>query len=245
MKKLTFLFIISCCLLSCSNINRKPYFEYGNKEQNEFVRKLYVNSCAINETYNEIKKADIQQQFDQNVLSYMDSVKVLTNWIGWITDIELTDRYYEGSKFKELSFKINIKISEFVHLTLYHSEFIYADSLKNNYMYNKVKELDGYSNVFFDGIIKKKGNTIDYKYEEASTSPNYKFYVTDISQEKLNSELPPNLKKAINLSCEYINNLDNEELKQQLDSQVNTLPAEQKDYYSRVSFYYLSNWLEQ
>lgn len=77
------------------------------------------------------------------------------------------------------------------------SQQSFSDSLNDDYIYNKVKNISDYSKVYFDGFIRTKNNNQIYGSKQNIAYPDYYFWIIDIGTTKRNDILPVNLKDAV------------------------------------------------
>jgi hypothetical protein len=184
-------------LYGCDGLNKnKPIFE--NKQQEDFSSFLKTNE-EQNYYSNDIQKKEFYNKFDKELSSYLDSIKIFTNWKANIKDIKT--REIRG--YTEISFELYYKPGEYQEISFFCSYLVKSDSLKNDYLYNAVRNISDYSTVYFDGFIKKdKNNNVIYDYGSEDIKiayPNYKFNVVEISNTKNIDSLSQPLKKAIDI----------------------------------------------
>lgn len=139
---------------------------------------------------NDIQKEELYAEREKALQHYVDSVAILTNLQGKISDISLSDS--ESGKSKILTYEISVKPEEYFELTFECANIISIDSLKNDYLYNKIKAISNYSTVYFDGIISIDAKTNlprseAYGIDLAFSYPKYKFHVVDLSTIQLDT----------------------------------------------------------
>lgn len=182
-------------IYGCDNHNKNTSI-FENRQQEDFNNFLKTKD-EQNFSSNDIQKKEFYDKFDKDLSSYLDSVKLFTNWNANIKDIKTRER----NGYTEISFELYYKPEENREISFYCSYLVNSDSLKNDYLYNAVKNISDYSTVYFDGFIKRdKNNNVIYDYgsEDLKISyPNYKFNVVEISNSKKIDSLSQPVKKAI------------------------------------------------
>jgi hypothetical protein len=198
MKHFSIFYILFFILLSCENSKTK------NEENDTIYQKpnsqLLFDSLLLrisNDRYkqeNAIQKKEYREQFDKELIKYLDSIGVFVNWSGEIKDIEIS----ELNGYTILSTEIFYSLEGQRIVTFHPDVLIKTDEIKTDSLYAKLKYIPKGSKVFFDGYISRNFNK-EIQYENDNKvmrdiSPNYDFNLLDISSNRRNDELSPKLK---------------------------------------------------
>lgn len=200
----TFIYLILVLLCSC---NTSPKHDVNSKRtmQDDLISffKEYIE-----EEYkmkNDIQKKELYSKRESALYSYIDSVVIFKSLEGVIKDIKLSD--VSSNSFHVLTYTLEIAPERFFKLTLKCENIVHKDSLGNDYIYNKIKELPDNSIVFFDGVIsvdpKKELPRLPTTYFNDNISfsyPKYEFHLIDISKSQLCDTINENLKTSLLLA---------------------------------------------
>ncbi len=196
-EKLLIIISFTIFIFGCE-VPKRNMFEFENKQQSDFDSFLKNKNDQRFSYSNKIQKKEFFNEFGKELSTYMDSVKLFINWKANIQDIKTR----EWNEFTEISFKLNYEPEEHREISFYCSYLVKTDSLTNDYLYNKVKNISDYSTVYFDGFIRRdKNNNIVYESvsEDLKISyPNYKMNILSISSIKKSDTLSLGLRNAIN-----------------------------------------------
>lgn len=210
MRNFILLLIFVFCTISCEvSTNRQGVF--ANKSQNDFERILIKYSKV--QYGNEIQKSEAIHQLDSAIYQYIDSVKYFVNWKSRIKDIKLTDRSIEGKQYKELTFELYYSPYKTREVQFNCTSLIDIDSLDTDLLYNNVKNISNYSEVYFDGAI-KKNNSREHDYplvirslssSSALSYPKFRFAIFNITQQKRSDTISEPLRQLIDHDIEFLN----------------------------------------
>ena len=165
-----------------------------NQNQTQSTRELVSFFKAYkNRQYNvgnDIQKEELYAEREKKLLHYVDSLSILTNLQGKISDISLEDS--ESGKSKILTYEISIEPEEYFELTLECANIISIDSLNSDFLYNKIKAISDHSTVYFDGVFSIDAETnlprsVAYGMDLAFSYPKYKFHVVNLSTVQLDT----------------------------------------------------------
>jgi hypothetical protein len=256
MKKHILVLVATMLLVGCS-----PYVpKFENKQQQQFNDFLKRNVNISNNLENNIQKSEFYKQYEIDLFNYIDSTKLFINWRGMIKDIQTEKTgnltavefkiYYEPEENREISFQC-------IHL-------VETESLKNDYIYNQVKNMRNNSIIYFDGLIRTK-NTNEIYYEGGTyfehlniSNPDYYFWIVDIGTTKRNDTLSKNLQNAVNycykitepLKLQFLNKIskkesDNitEKLMPEFKNLESKLTESEKDYIHRLNTCLVNNFM--
>lgn len=211
MQKFFLLLFTFFCIISCEvSTNKQGVFT--NKSQNDFERILVkYNKVRYG---NDIQKSEAICQLDSAIFHYIDSVKYFVNWKSKIQDLSVKDRVIEGKQYKELTFQLYYTPEKYREVRFDCASLIDVDSLEVNLLYNKVKNISNYSEVYFDGII-QKNNLGDYdkrlvKYSRSASDlvlsyPVFKFTIFNVTQQQRSDTISESLKQLVDLDIEFFN----------------------------------------
>lgn len=160
---------------------------------------------------NDILKQEMYNKREKDLMDYIDSIAILTNIEGKISDIKLEEG---GSTdgYKILRYNIKISPEKYFEITFKCVNSINNDSLDTDYIYNRIKQFSNYSTVYFDGIIsvnaeKNLPRSIDYGLNLAFSYPKYRFHIIDIATSQLNDTIDSSLKASLQTGRKAINYL--------------------------------------
>lgn len=245
--------------LFMANCNPQTSKKQSKTQQQSFNEFLNIKKELEYRQGNDIQKKEFFKQFETDLFKYLDSVKVFTNWKGQIKDIKTK----EFDKSTLLEFEIFYEPEKYREITFHCSYLVNNDSLNNNYLFNKVKNLSNYSTVYVDGFIKRKlDNTVSYYmenlFEEHISYPHYKFNVIEISKESKADTLSQILQNAIVVDFEVMDlfkenfkkKITQEERNKKLDSlkfdSVQSVLSEHEKIYSqRIRQFLLNDFMNE
>jgi hypothetical protein len=203
MKKLLMLFAANV-LLFTSCIDNTNYAKIENEQQLAFDKFLKSNKELEFNQANEIQKKEFFKKYEHDLYCYVDSMKLLKNWKGVISKI---DTEPTGNASTLITFTITYQPEKFREVTFNCMHIAPTDSLKYDVIYNEVKDISDYSQVYFDGIIRvKNDSTISYDMRRPGDDlnisyPKYDFFIVDVRKENNPSFHTKALIKAID--CSY------------------------------------------
>ncbi len=178
-----------------------------NKQQQYFNDFLTKKALSYYNQGNDIQKKDFYNKFEIELFNFIDSVRLFINWKGEINDIKTE----ESGESTILSFKISSQPEKYIKATLYSTHLVNTDSLKQDYIYNKVKNIPNSSTVYFDGFIRTNNkDEIDYYMDWENNIdliiayPNYRFWITDIGTTNRNDSLSVGLQAANDFNYKMI-----------------------------------------
>lgn len=245
------LFLVSCDIQT-GKINEKTQQQKFNEFLNSKKEMEYRQG-------NDIQKKEFKKQFEKDLVTYLDSVKMFLNWKGKIKDIKTKE--YGNSTL--LEFEIYYEPQEYREITFECSHIIKTADLDSDYLYNEVKSLSNYSTIYVDGFIKRKmDNSVSYYmeslFDQHISYPHYKFNVVKINKELKTDTLSNNLQRAISIDFEVMDLFKQEFQKKinkkerdekvkslQFDSIQSTLTENEKQYSQRIRQYLLNDFMNE
>lgn len=256
MRKTLLLSAILIGVFSCKNSLERPKFE--NPTQVKFDNFLKQKESAQYDASNDIQKNEFLEKYDAELSALTDSIKIFVNWQGQIEDIK-TNEY---GKSTEVSCKIKYKPEEYREITFYCSYVLETSNLKTDSLFNRLKRIGDFSNVYFDGfIVKNIGNKLVYEGYDITlklTYPNFKFNLLNVSEKKRENNLSKSLTNAVNTNFKVF-----ELLKQKVNKTItekewktktkdlelekieSALKPEEKEYSKLIKKYLASDFLNQ
>jgi hypothetical protein len=203
MKKFVSIGIIFSVLMvlcpSCENTNNKSSM-FSNSEQAAFDKFLSEKNSRRYSQKNDIQEKEYLDQFEQDLFNYVDSVGLFVNWKGRIKDISTSNT---GKHSTSIDFRVYYEPEQYRKVEFRCLYVVDNDSLKNDHIYNVVKNISNYSTVYFDGFIRTTNkNTVKYNYHSPGDDlnipyPTYDFFIIDIGEVNRGDTLSPNLQSAI------------------------------------------------
>ena len=227
MKKI-YIFLLTLLLVACVEQNTK----FSNPVQQRFDDLLAKNKFDISRAANDIKKEEIQNNFETVLTEFLDSVILFVGFKGTISNIQLRD---ERSN-KSLSFKITYKPEENREITFYCSRLFESGKLENFELYNSIKELSNHSTVYLDGVIRRNSdNSIIYDIYSLYDSmmkhlyPKYRFFPLAVTSKDNGHKLPENLMQLIRIDSEVISIAGKETDKEVSSGSFSKIVEQKKD----------------
>lgn len=153
---------------------------------------------------NVIQKREFEIEFCNQFEDVVDSIGVFSNWTGILKNL-LTADLASGS-MTEISFDIEVELSDNQKLTLNSKEIYFSDSLMTNLIYRQLKNLQDNSVVYFDGFIEKdrehKSKFSNYGFADLISQPALNFSIVSISKNPILTE-STTFKKRFELESKF------------------------------------------
>lgn len=196
-------------LLGWYFIKDKKDFEIGsqvqirNLQESSFVNYINKQCEEFGNQINEIQKQEFLTNYQKQTTQFSDSIGLFKNWKGVLERLKTFD--WSSDKITELTFEINIKLTEDKDMTFSVRKLIKNSALDSSLLYQQLKNLREGSTIYFDGFIAKdKENKIEYtgyNFDDESKicNPEIKFYVVSVSNTKLDFNNSPNFNKVTNI----------------------------------------------
>jgi len=254
--KIYLLTVLLLFLLSCNTQQNRVSEKTQQQEFNDFLNSKKEMEYRQG---NDIQEKEFKKQFEKDLSTYLDSVKLFVNWKGQIKDIKTTE--YGQSTL--LEFEILYNPEKYREITFECSHIIKTVELDSDYLYNKVKNLSNYSTIYVDGFIKRKmDNSVSYYmeglFDQHISYPHYKFNVVKINEDLKADTLSDNLQRAISIDFEImdlfkqefqkkINQKERDEKAKslQFDSIQSVLTEDEKQYSQRIRQYLLNDFMNE
>jgi len=223
MKRIETLFAVIIITLFVGCVPQKKHSNFENKQQQNFYNFLAIKREMSHGQLNDIQKKEFLNQFEEELVNYLDSIKLFVNWKGTIKDIKTK----ETGNSTAIEFEIYYKPEEYREISFFCTHIVENDSLKNDYIYNQVKNISDYSTVYFDGFIRTDNkNKVSYDWRSSGDElnipyPKYKFWILDIGTIKRNDSLSVNLQKAVDFGYKMI-----QPMKLQYQNQISKTEAD-------------------
>ena len=177
--KMYLLSVLVLFFMSCDTQSNGVNIKTQQEEFNDF---LNSNKAMEYRQGNDIQRKEFFKQFEEDLSNYLDSVKLFINWKGQIKDIKTKE--YGNSTL--LEFEIFYSPEQYREITFKCSHIVKTVDLESDYLFNEVKNISNYSNIYVDGFIKRKmDNSVSYYMESLFNNslsyPRYKFNVVNLS----------------------------------------------------------------
>jgi len=201
---------------------------FSNPQQQQFddmLARFKDGYTKYKYSENKIRKLEFLDSVRLATFQYVDSVKLFVNWEGRISDIDSK----EYGNTTALEFDIFYKPEKNRGVTFQCKYILPNDSLQIDELYQKVKALNGYETVYFDGFIRTLAdNTV--KYSSGSTIsddsflsfPKFEFFVVDISTTPQDNVLSDQMQNAVDLTFDVIEPLKANFRKEISDKETHT-----------------------
>ena len=200
MKKTALVLSVVAMIASCvPGTNSRVGFE--NDQQFAFDSIHNDLALTIENASNDIKKNEAYDAYKESVANFMDSALVFHNWKGRISNIKSQEA---GNNSTDLSFEIEFTSPKYnktfgTGKREYKFEVDYIvnnDSLSSDSVYQRIRNMSNYKDVYFAGIIRSKADGTPYISRHVSDydsfdkeyqvgNPQYYFFVVDISPKPL------------------------------------------------------------
>ena len=231
MKKLCSIVLVVLALSSCVGTPNNTDQKFANVQQDNFEIILAKNRESYYRLGNDILRKEFSDSVKVAMGEYMDSVKLFVNWVARIHHVDITElrqsillsfdleygpREYIPNAFRnvpannsEVTFRVDYGVSK--------------DSADSDQIYQKLKTIDEYSTVYFDGFIRMKSNGeahyVDSDYDTfIHRTPKFKFFIVDINKVSKGDTLSRNLANAVGVSYEIMKQVERSTiLKKELD----------------------------
>lgn len=176
-----------------------------NEQQKGFITFLESQVNMYQQLGNEILKKEYITAHKREIYNYMDSLKVLVNWFGFINDINTKESGESTAIEFTLSFPLDSSRESWSKkdCILFHcSHIVKTDSLRYDAIYNIAKYIPEGFSVYFDGVIRTKNNGEIYYHDNylstthSLPSPHYDFWILNLKDESI--PISSNLQNAIN-----------------------------------------------
>ena len=194
---------------------------------------------------NEIQKKEFVEKYEKDFFHLLDSMKLLTDWNGWIKDISQK----EVGNTINLNFRIDIPIErEHGELTLFCQHLFDKSKKDSDKIYQQVYAMSNGQYVTFDGFARTmKDESLDWRTINSLkiSYPEIGFWVTDIVSGGAKDTISADLKKACMLVFDSVKlieqsdskqiskseyNKQSDKLKKESDAVRELLTEEEKDY---------------
>lgn len=188
---------------SCISTNQT---HKGSDDQARFSEYLQACEQAESKCLNDIQRDEYMEKFEHALAIYVDSVVVFNNWKCKITNISRTNS--EEYKIIDLTFRLEVEPRQYQRIAFDVSYIMPIDSIETDSIYQVIRNLNEYSDVYVDGFIPtKKDHTVKYSGYISDNfahlnMPEYRFKITSIS--KTSKPMSAELKCALSLLSEQL-----------------------------------------
>lgn len=179
--------------------------KFANPTQQSFDNLLVKYTDGYFSGGNDIQQKEIEKKFDAKLCNLLDSVKLFTEFKGRIKDIKLSDERLNGNQYKVLKFTLYYIPAEKREVTFDCYRVYEVDKLEESLLYKQIKSISDYSDVYFDGLIKRTpSNGIQYGSfcSNKAVYPTYDFYPLYVSKTPRSNGLSNDLKALIDMDSE-------------------------------------------
>lgn len=242
-------FAVSGC-----NPNKSVKREMSEQQKIFYHKIIDINSMERRGFANQIQKDDFEKKSNRDLFNYMDSVKLFTNWIGTISNIEKE----ESGETIALNFKLNLFEDNVYNKIIFNvTHLVDKKNLDRDHIYQSVKGIPEHSRVYFDGFMRTT-NTNEFYKDFSDHDNSYKFWIIDVSTKEIKDKTYDDFKKGLELTFEICNTMKKSYLKQISDKEKNKkmeslmpelkrlkekMPIEDKLYIERVANALVHNFL--
>lgn len=191
-----FIYMMAVVLLASCEL-RNQQVAVNDEIQNELVEHLLKYKDVGYDAGNSIQKDELWQEREDGIVVLQDSVGVFHNIKGHIQRI----RQRDVRNTKVIEFEIEIQPEEYFKIDLDCMHLVSIDSLDSDSLYNIIKALSDYTQVYVDGAV-----AITSKVKAANSSigdkdlqfsyPDYHFNVVALSTSPL-PEISADLRNTI------------------------------------------------
>lgn len=255
------LLILVALAFAYADYENNRYTKITNIEQQKFDDFLSENREKTYAVGNDIQKKEFMQSYERRLFNYVDSTRLFVNWKGKISDIKTE----EEEDLTLLKFEITYQPEKYREVTFDCIYLVDKDSLQSDALYQKVKNIQNYSEVYFDGFIRTNSDsTVKYSFNHYTDEdlnipyPQYEFFVVDVNSNSRGDTLSPNLQKAVDvcfrsfepLKLNFFKKTSDREQKRRFNAILpeykasqQTLNAEEKSYIQRLVYAITYNFL--
>jgi len=250
-------FIIILLIFSLISCEKADHLNYENVTQKVFIS--FVESAQNLYFKNEIEQGEKQIEYDEALEIKLDSIKLFENWKGKITEITRNDE----NAYSKISFSLipNHFNKETIDQIKFDCTYIVEiDKANNDSIYQTLKKISNYDEVYFDGFISRKTDkTINYSthkyFSNRIVNNNFKFNILTISNIPI-PEKSEVLKNSIDLlfnNMDYVEDyrlgkISKKEFRKRINSSKKTfenLPLKEKEYLSKLNQYLQIDYLTE